>query len=101
MDVEIEFTDSEFSLVVCTIKQHQVDNERYRVWLQISKQTVTQAKRLKEYFLIDNNNGILIPDSIRDRILQWYHLIQTHLDEEIGTNNTFFLYEMIGDSNLI
>ena len=56
------------------MKQHQ--NEDASIQKLIKKTNTNQytIKEVEGVFLVHNNNTILVPMSMRDKVLQWYHL---------------------------
>lgn len=53
---------------------------------QLIKRTNTDCYTIKEVegvFLVHNTNITLLPISMRDRILQWYHLLEVYPGEKI------------------
>ena len=75
MAAEKEFADSEFPLDVRTMKEHQDNDTNIQ---KQSKRTDTDqftSKEVEGVFLIHENNRILVPESMRDKVLQWYHLM--------------------------
>ena len=68
MSAEKEFTDSKFSLDIHTMSEYQ-DNDDNKP----SKRTGTVYYIIKEVegvLLIYNNNRILVPESMKDKVLQ-------------------------------
>ena len=72
---EQEFAESQFPLCVRTMKHHQDEDASIQ---KLIKKTNTDRYTIKEVegvFLIHDHNRILVPMSMRDKVLQWYHLL--------------------------
>ena len=64
------------------MKEHQ---DKEASILKLSKKTYTERHTIKEIegiFLVDSINRIYVPESMRDRVLQWYLLMQVHPGEK-------------------
>ena len=60
------------------MKQHQDEDASIQ---KMIKRTDTDRYTIKEVegvFLVHDHNRILVPMSMRDKVLQWYHLLQRH-----------------------
>ena len=47
-------------------------------------------------FLVHDHNGNLVPMSMRDKVLQWYHLLQVHPGERRMKKTIRFVYTWKG-----
>ena len=82
MTAKMEFADSEFLLDICTMKEHQDKDTNIQ---KLSKRTNTNwytSKEIEGVFLIHNNNRTIVPEFMKDKVLQWYHLMQVHPGEK-------------------
>ena len=96
MAAEKELADSEFPLDVRTMKQHQ---DKDASMLKLMEKTDTDRYTVKEVegvFLCHDNNRILVPTSMKDKVLQWYHLMQVHPGEKRMERTIRFVYTWKG-----
>ena len=78
MAAEKEFTDSQFPLFVCTMKQHQYEDASIQKLIERTNTDWYTIKEVEGAFLVHDYNRILVQMSMRVKVLQWYHLLQVN-----------------------
>ena len=92
MAAEKEFADSQLSLCVRTMKQHQNEDASIQKLIEKNDTDWYTIKEVEGVFLVYDHNRILIPMSMRDKVLQWNHLLQVHPWEEKIKKTISFVY---------
>ena len=67
---EKEFTDSQFPLCACTMKQHQGEYASIQKMIRKSDTNQYTIKKIEGFVLVHNSNRMLVPMSMRDKVLQ-------------------------------
>ena len=73
------------------MEQHQDEDTLIQKLIKKTDTNQCTIKGIEVAFLVHDNNRILVLMSMRDEVLQWYHLLQVHPGEKI-MDNTFCLY---------
>ena len=69
MAAEKQFTDIKFPLCVRTMKQHQDEDASIQKMIKKTDTDQYTIKEIEGVFLVHNHNRILVPVSMRDKIL--------------------------------
>ena len=91
-----EFADSQFSVCVRTIKQHQDEDASIQKLIKKTNTNRYSIKEVEGVFLLHDNNRILVLMSMRDKILPWYHLLQVYPGEKRMKKTIRFVYTWKG-----
>ena len=92
MAAEKEFADSHFLLYIRTMKQHQDEDASIQKLIKKTNTDRYTIKEVEEVFLVHDKNRILVPMSMRNKVLQWYHLLQVHPRVKRMENKIHFVY---------
>ena len=94
-----EILDSEFLLDVHTFKKHQHNDTKLqqRVSKAIKKGSkVISLKKVEGVDLLHENNKIIVPNTLKQRVLDWYHDMLVHPGEKRMENSIRAIYTWPG-----
>ena len=72
----------EFALDVKMFQEHQKKDKRIKKQAELALNNQTSVISLKDVEgvkLVHKNNKIVVPDTLKDRVMDWYHNVLVHL----------------------
>ena len=74
------------------MKQYQDKDTSIQKLIEKTSTDCYTVKEVVGVLLVHNHNRILVPLSMRDKVLQWYHLLQCHSGEKRMKKTICFVY---------
>ena len=77
--IEEEHTDCEFALDVRMFKKHQDDDKELQKRIKRAQHTTYFTTKVVEGVeLVHHENRIIVPETLKERVLNWYHTMLVH-----------------------
>ena len=99
--IDARFDNCEFALDVCMFNKHQQeDNELQNTVKNELKRhpegTLYTTKEVEGVYLLHKNNKIIVPPTLQERVMEWYHTILVHPEKKYMEESIQSIYTWTG-----